>query len=441
MGFTGPDFLEFDLKMAKSIEQLPDLATAEWLNSPALKSVFATLGGGDEVRVVGGAVRNAVLCEEIGDIDLATVHRSDEIMRRTQAAGIKAVATGGSHGTVSLIVFENSNTHVFEVTPLRVDVATDGRHAVVAPTQNWELDARRRDFYINALYCDEAGQIYDPLDGAKDVFARRVRFIGSARQRIEEDYLRILRFFRFSALYGKGELEAKGLAACVARKDGLSQLSSERIKQEMFKLLIAPYATGIIEKMVNVDVMGKVLPGPVCLKYFVDLLEIEGLLNLPALALPRLAALAGMDAGQMREWSQILRLSNKENAYLIDMGRYVSGFSSDLDQRAQKKLLYRLGKQRFEQCAVLAWARAGARSDMPAWKRLISLPDQWPVPTFLLKGADVLAVGILPGPEVGNILSKLEQGWIEAGFVWDAPELFARLKAISTGKLYHHRSD
>ncbi len=416
--------------MCPHAKQLPSLADRNWLHSPALCSVFSLLGGRNEVRVVGGAVRNSLLGEEIGDVDLATIHSADEIMRRAEGADIKTVATGGEHGTVSLVVCVDDVNYVYEVTPLRIDVETDGRHAVVASTQNWALDAQRRDFYINALYCDEAGQIYDFVGGYEDVLARRVRFIGSAHMRIEEDYLRILRFFRFSALYANGKLDAEGLAACIALKDGMSRLSAERIKHEVFKLLVAPFALEVVTRMVETGIMEKTLPGPVDLACFTNLISNEREMGQKPNALRRLAALAGVNAACMELWSGVLRLSKKESLFLVEAGRQTSAFSTDLAEAAQKALLYKLGSRKYQEFAVLAWSLAGHNADKSAWKKLINLPQRWQVPEFTPSGADVLALGVASGPKVGQILSQLEQEWIDAGFAWDTSEFEARLKMI-----------
>lgn len=412
------------------IKQLPNLSSVDWLKSPALKTVFSLLGNHDEVRVVGGAVRDALLGEALGDIDLATVHSAEEIMRRAESAGLKTVATGRGHGTVSLVVAHADQTHVFEVTPLRIDIETDGRHAVTVPTQSWTLDAQRRDFTINALYCDESGTVYDLVDGYGDVLAQRVRFIGAAEQRIEEDYLRILRFFRFSALYAKGVLDARGLAACIARKDGLAQLSVERIKSEMFKLLVAPFATAVIERMVEVGVMDKILPGRVLSEGFANLVKMEQELSFCNNAVSRLAALAGGDAELMAAWTKRLKLSKKETACLTSLGRHVVGFSSRLEVPAQKVLLYRLGENIYRKCAVLAWSLEGQLADVSAWEKIVTLPQRWQTPVFLPTGADVLSLGMEPGPQVGEVLLHLEQEWIDAEFEWDDHELMAQLKTM-----------
>jgi poly(A) polymerase len=268
------------------------------------------------------------------------------------------------------------------------------------------------------------------VDGYGDVVARRVRFIGSAAQRIEEDYLRILRFFRFSALYGKGSLDAQGLAACIAGKQGLARLSAERIKKEIFKLLVAPFASAIIERMIDVEVMGEILPGRVLPQSFANLVRIKP----DADALLRLAVLAGGDIELMMTWAKRLKLSKKETACLASLGRHVEAFSSTLEEGAQKVLLYRLGEKLYRQCVVLAWSLEGQMVDVFAWEKMVTLPQRWQVPVFLPTGEDVLALGMKAGPQVGEVLLQLEQKWIDAEFEWDAQEQMAQLKTMVEAK-------
>lgn len=416
--------------MVKSPKKLPDLQNADWLHAPASQLVLAFLGGGDEVRVVGGAVRNHLLGQRVNDIDLATVHSAEEIMSRAKIAGIKAVATGGGHGTVTLIVRNTTGKHVFEVTPLRVDVATDGRRAVVEPTGDWALDAQRRDFTLNALYCDGAGQLYDYVDGYGDVMARKVRFIGAARHRIEEDYLRILRFFRFSAIYANGVLEADGLAASISCRAGISGLSAERVKQELFKILEAPFASDILRKMVDCEIMELVLSGQTDIKSFTRLSVIEDSLNFPARAILRLAILARGNEQLLALWGKRLKLSGKESKRLGELASGVSDFQPNLSETELKRLLYHLGEEKYTQCVLLVWGLADAPSDSLRWLDFLDLPNKWQAPVFPLKGADVLALGVDSGPQIGLILSRLEKDWVEARFSWDNAELQARLKTM-----------
>lgn len=406
------------------------LGDADWLTAPATQMVFALLGGSAEVRVVGGAVRNHLQGQRVNDIDFATIHSAEETMRRAQQAGIKAVATGVSHGTVTLVVREGDTKHTFEVTTLRIDVETDGRHAVVAPTKDWALDAARRDFTMNALYCDEIGKLFDYVDGYADVMARRVRFIGAASQRIEEDYLRILRFFRFSAIYAEGVLEAEGLAACIAGRDGIAQLSAERIKQELLKILMAPYALGILQKMAGVEILALILPGDVNVAGLGRLAAVEKLVNVPAQAILRLAALvADATVPQSILWSQTLKLSKRQGDRLCALTTGVGEFSPLPDEGGARRLLYKMGDELYAQCVLLAWA-FGAEGHDAEWQELYNLNEQWPVPIFPLRGADVMALGMSPGPQIGMALKRLEREWIDAGFSWDEEGLRVRLKVM-----------
>jgi tRNA nucleotidyltransferase/poly(A) polymerase len=218
----------------RSAAPLPSLKDAAWLQQPETQRVFAALAvPGVETRAVGGAVRNTLLGLPTAEVDFATTALPEKVIALARSADLKAVPTGIEHGTVTLV----ANGVPFEVTTLRRDVETFGRHAIVAFTEDWAEDARRRDFTLNALYASSDGEVFDPLGGYADLVAGRVRFIGDAEARIKEDYLRILRFFRFNAYYGKGPLDADGLAACVALRDGLAQLSAERVAGEMMILL------------------------------------------------------------------------------------------------------------------------------------------------------------------------------------------------------------
>src|SRR5690348_14270305 len=241
------------------MKTLPSLAHEVWLTDAALRRVFAALAAaGGEARVAGGAVRNTLLGEPVSDVDIATTLTPDRIMAAGKKAGLGVHPTGIDHGTITLV----AGGKPFEVTTLRVDVETFGRKARVAFTDDWEADARRRDFTMNALYCSADGEIYDPTKGYPDILRKKVRFVGEPAARIKEDYLRILRFFRFHARYGHGAPDAKGLAACIRFKGKLKELSSERIRQELFKLLEAKRASETIKLMAARNVL-KVLFAPV----------------------------------------------------------------------------------------------------------------------------------------------------------------------------------
>ena len=408
----------------------PRLTGADWLAARATQDVFAALAAkGFAARVVGGAVRNALLGHPIVDVDFATPAAPEAIMAAARAAGLGVVATGVEHGTVTVI----SARVPFQVTTLREDVETHGRHATVAFTGDWAADARRRDFTINALYCSAEGEVHDPLGGYPDLVARRVRFIGSAQGRIREDYLRILRFFRFTAEYAAGPPDTEGLVACVAEREGLERLSHERVRQELVRLLTAPRGPELIGWMLGYGLLVPVLglvPRPTLLA---RLAALEAALASAPDAMLRLAALAvevEEDAERLRER---LRLSNEEHARLLRaVGRMI-----ELDPRAPvavaKAWLYSEGETAYRARVLLAWARSGAPPASEAWRQHLSLPARWRAPSFPLRGTDVLAAGVPAGPRVGELLLALEREWIAGDFKASEERLRQRLGELAAG--------
>jgi poly(A) polymerase len=406
----------------------PHLADAEWLARGETRAVFAALArAGFATRVVGGAVRNALLGRPVVDIDMATTARPEAILAAAKAAGLSAVPSGIDHGTVTLLV----NRIAYEVTTLREDVETHGRRARVAFTEDWAADARRRDFTINALYCSADGEVFDPLGGYADLAARRVRFIGSADARIGEDYLRILRFFRLTAEYGTGPPDPQGLAACVAGRAGLAQLSAERVRQEMFRLLVAPRGPELVGWMLAYGLIVSVLalaPRPTLLARAA---EIERVLAFAPDAIVRLAALGvevGEDADRLRER---LRLSNEEHARLLDAASPLPAVGISAPEAAAKACIYRAGEHAYRQHIVLAWARSGDPPTSAAWRDRALLPSRWRAPRFPLGGEDVLALGVPAGPRIGAILRTLEDWWVAGGFAAGEATLRQRLHVLS----------
>ncbi|MCC2113317.1 MAG: CCA tRNA nucleotidyltransferase, partial [Hyphomicrobiales bacterium] len=288
---------------------LPSLADAGWLHDAALQAVLEMLDSdGEEARIVGGAVRNALIGEPIGDVDIATTALPDEVLRRAAAAGLKAVPTGIDHGTVTVV----SGGHGFEVTTLRRDVETHGRHATVAFGRDWAEDAHRRDFSMNAIYADREGRLHDPVAGYADALARHVRFIGDATTRIREDYLRILRFFRFHAAYGRGDPDREGFLAAIRERDGLRRLSAERIGAEMRRLVTAPRAPETVQIMSEAGLLEIVLAAVPQIGAFSRLraiIEAHGIPAHPARALAAVGALVEEDAERIADR---LRLSNAD---------------------------------------------------------------------------------------------------------------------------------
>ena len=359
--------------------------------------------------MAGGAVRNALLGEAVTEVDVATTLSPEQVTAACAAAGMKVHPTGIEHGTVTVVV----DHHPFEVTTLRHDVETDGRRAKVRFTDDWDADAQRRDFTMNALYCDARGTVHDFVDGWPDVQRRRVIFVGDPEQRIAEDYLRILRFFRFHARYGHGAPDAAGLAACTRLKAGLDGLSAERIRQEMFKLMSAPGAVDTLKLMAGQGILSQLLP------YTEDWRVLQ---RLGADPLLRLAVLAQDPRSMPERW----RLSNHEAKRLEALASLLPP-SPALRPTEQRAILYHMGPEAWRDLVQVAWARSDAASDDAEWKTLLELPERWSIPVLPVSGRDLLAAGMSPGPEIGVMLSKLEDWWVASDFQPSRDELLKRL--------------
>ena len=385
--------------------------TQPWLHAPGPRAVMAALGG--KARFVGGCVRDALAGRPVHDIDLATPLPPEAVMTALREAAIKAVPTGIDHGTVTAVY----DHQPFEITTLRRDVETDGRRATVAFTDDWVADAQRRDFTFNALYCDADGTVYDPVGGLADLHAHRVRFIGAPLERIGEDALRILRFFRFHAWYGTGAIDTEGLAACRARADDLAILSGERVAMEMTRLLAAPAPLETLEIMRQAGVLDRVLPEASQFGRFGRLVRVENRIGQPD-AIRRLGALIDGDEPAARALCQRWRRSNKITTRLLGMARPHPPVHPRLDERAARRLLYELGRERFVDLTLLAWADHldGPDDDEAGWRALLARAEHWTQPEFTLRGGDVMAHGIASGPKVGAILKQLENWWIDQDF-------------------------
>ena len=380
---------------------------AAWLIRPATQSVFAMIeGGGFAARAVGGCVRNALMGVPVTDIDIATTALPQDVIKLAAAAGLATEPTGIAHGTVMVIVAHEG----YEVTTLRRDVSTDGRRATVAFTDDWAEDAARRDFSMNALYCDSRGQVFDPLGGLSDLQARRVRFIGKAEDRIREDYLRILRFFRFHAMYGAGALDREGASACVRLRAGLAQLSAERVGAETMKLLVAPRAIEAVSEMFGLGLLGDVLGGVPRLTRFARLAALD---TAPDAAL-RLAALAVETDEDAARLHTRLRLSRDQH----DVLRRAAEWQTQPPPLASAHDI---------RCALYRWGRA-----MTLRLALLRHANPWlalrePVPVFPVKGADLVARGLRPGPEIGRRLAEMENRWIASDFQASTDDLLSAL--------------
>jgi tRNA nucleotidyltransferase/poly(A) polymerase len=405
--------------------EAPSLAGAEWLKRRETSAVFGALQGDSlETRVVGGAVRNALLGLPVTEIDLATTAEPERVMALAEEAGLKAVPTGIAHGTVTVI----ADDLPFEVTTLRRDVEAFGRHAKIAYTTSWEEDAKRRDFTLNALYADRDGKVFDPLGGYDDLAAGRVRFIGDAEARIKEDFLRILRFFRFHAYYGKGDMDPEGLHAAVKLRAGLEQLSAERIAGELRRILMAPQAACAVEALYDYGLLTGVLGGVPRLGRFERMVAIEAANGLAPDASLRLAALAVFVEEDVARLVERLRLSNAEQAVLA-LGAKKGVVAGLPEGTAAKSALYRLGPS-YRHALLLAWVDSGAAPDDAAWRKALVLPERWQAPSLPIDGNDIMALGELKGPEIGELLKVLEQEWIASGFALGRDQLLARARGL-----------
>jgi poly(A) polymerase len=404
---------------------------AHWLNDPQLQKLLAALNAdGEEARIAGGAVRNALLGEPVADVDIATTNLAGETVRRAEAAGFKTVPTGAEHGTITVI----SGGKPFEVTTLRADVETDGRRAKVVFGRDWKLDAERRDFTINALYANADGSVVDLVGGIADLESRTLRFIGDAETRIREDYLRILRFFRFFAWYGKGRPDADGLKACARLKAGLDKLSAERVWSELKRLLGAPDPSRALLWMRQAGVLTAALPESE--KWGIDaihaLVRAEGDLGWPADPLLRLASIVPPDAARMKTLGERLRLSNAETERLVQWAA-TAKIEPVVTEGELAKRLYRGNvegaKDRLR--LDLASARGRAEQDDKAlieaggYFRLLGFAGKWQKPEFPLRGGDLSPLGV-EGAALGSLLKGLEGEWVDSGFSLQRDALLKR---------------
>lgn len=381
--------------------------------------VFTALGApARDVRFVGGIVRNRLLGEPLGDVDIATPDTPDVVMARLEAAGLKAVPTGLDHGTVTAV----DGGLTYEITTLRRDTACDGRHAAVEFTEDWVEDARRRDFTINAMSLAPDGTLFDYHGGVDDALAGKVRFVGDPADRIQEDYLRILRLFRFQARYGRSDIDNATLEAVRTHAKGLARLSVERITRELAKLLAAKNPAPVAAVMTTTGVLGEILPeaqpGPALTR----LVAREHETPAPADWLRRFAVLLPEQTGDL---AARLKLSNAETARLAVLAAHDPALGPATPVTELNRALYHLGQGPVIDRLLIAWAKDG---DDPAWKQQLARANAWTEKIFPVGGADVLALGVAPGPRVGELLRAVEDWWIDAGFTPDRSAALAELE-------------
>lgn len=384
-----------------------------WLTEAPVQRICAAIGGG---RFVGGAVRDTLLGRPIGDLDLATPLEPQAVMARLAAAHIKAIPTGLAHGTITAV----ADGTVIEVTTLRRDVETDGRHAIVAFTDDWAEDAARRDFTMNALYLDAEGDVWDPVGGLDDCLAGRVRFVGDPNARIAEDFLRLLRFYRFQAHYGRGPADEAARAACRTGRPGLARLAGERIRVELLKLLSAPDPVPVLRLMVEDGILPALLGVEAAIDRLAAMLPFEPVPD----PLRRLAALIPDGPADL---AGRLKLSVKERDRLVALTAREPPLDPNADDRAQRRLLYRIGIEIFRD-RVLIEASTAEPDRVPL---LLTLAAAWPNPHLPVGGADALALGFESGRAVGEALRAVEEWWIAGDFTATRAACLERLAALA----------
>ncbi len=376
-----------------------DKTQADQILTPPVRRIMQALAVAGEARVVGGAVRDALLKGKIGDIDLATTLPPERVMELLAGQGIKTVPTGLAHGTVTAVI-----DHIgYEITSLRRDVETDGRHAQVAFTNDWRIDAARRDFTFNALYLDADGKIYDFFGGGEDAQKGHIRFIGDAQTRIREDVLRILRFFRFTAFLGKGEPDGAALAACRELAALIPRLSAERVMREVIRLLSAPNPCVAWQLMDECGVTQQVLPEAASLSSLQTLLKNETANHEPPAALTRLAALLPPDAVVADTIATRLKFSNRDNDRLCAIVKA----TQNLRDQPLRPVIYAYGVDAVR-AAIFLYGKNISES--------LAILAAWEKPVFPIRGEDIIASGVPAGAQIGTILRAVEKWWIEGDF-------------------------
>lgn len=402
------------------------LEDAAFLGDQGLQRLLAIVDAdGEETRVVGGAIRNALLGEPVADIDLTTTASPQLVVSRCAKAGLRTIPTGIEHGTVSVLV----DGMQYEITTLREDIDTDGRRAKVRFGRDFRADALRRDFTINALSVDRDGRLYDYVGSLDDIAHRRVRFIGDARQRIREDYLRVLRLFRFHAAYGNGAIDTEAFNAAVLERSGLSQLSRERVQAEIMKLMAARHAASVVAEMTHAGLLGPLVAGIVVPARLAAYIRIEAARNLEPDALMRLAAacvLIPEDAARLRD---MLRLSNMQETRLARAAGALGKLHGRVVPPPHGELvffLYERERRAALDGLLLAQTESGSDSNEKAWASAYAFLRDTPEQRLPVSGADIIARGLDSGPAIGAVLKSLQAMWIRAGFPKD-PELLAKL--------------
>lgn len=406
-------------------DHVRSVVNAPWLDTPETRTVIKALtAGGGGVRFVGGCVRDTLIGRPLADIDIATTEDPNRVIKRLKTASIGVNAKALSYGTVIARV---ANAH-FEITTLRVDTENYGRQAKVKFSENWEEDALRRDFTINAIYCDPDGVLFDPTGGVSDLESGIVRFVGDPDRRIKEDFLRILRFFRFTALYGALPPDRQALIACIQNAESLLKLSGERIANEIFSLLRSKRAAEVIRIMHDASILQYVLEGDNDLETLEKLVAVDGEDPVP---LRRFIALVGQNLSRIETLGKRLNLAVAQKERMIACTVNQGRLKPELKDHNLRNILYKLGTKTFIDIAYLAWAKSPESED--SWRNYLSMAREWSAPEFPVKGKDVVALGVSSGPEIGMLLKALEQWWACGDFRYSRCQCLQKLKTMILG--------
>jgi len=379
---------------------------------------------GGVLRFVGGAVRDTLAGIKNFDIDLATDLSPEELVEACEESGLKTVPIGIKFGTVGVVL----NNQTLEVTSLRKDIKTDGRHAVVEFTSDWESDASRRDLTINAIYADEKGSVFDYYNGIDDLENGVVRFIGNAGQRIKEDYLRILRFFRFYSIFGKGEIDAKALKACVENKDGIKTLSCERIRDELGKILMTSNAVKTLQIMFDNEILIHFLPDSPNLDKLQFLIDLVNKHKIKQEILRRLFILYTPDEKLAENLACRLKLSRKDKELFVSWSIYNPSLEEFMTEKGLRKLLYLYGRDFcFNKFLIIS---ALNKTESKNFAEIIERINTLEIPVFQVKGKNIIDAGIMNNHRISDVLRQLENAWIDSDFTLTFNELMCQAKGI-----------